>query len=187
MAIAAPPKGAVLLSGVADVDGFHHNNGLNGFPATRFEGISPINNANRDTYGIAYSQSDPLRLVRVGGSRWNSTYTGAGSTDGGLNWRKFSFFAANSMPLRLAISATNPYLFVVAVSKAPPLRTTDGGASWSAVSGLPNGPQSPWYWGQLLVADKVDGNTFYYYSDGKIYRSTDGVHPLALSTHRFPI
>ncbi|MBD1933253.1 MULTISPECIES: hypothetical protein [Cyanophyceae] len=172
-AIAAPPKGAVLLSGVADVDGFYHNNGLNAFPAKRFEGISPINNANRDTYAIAYSQTDPLRIVRVGGSRWNSTYTGATSTDGGLTWKRFGSFPA-SMPLRVAISATNPNLFVVAVSKAPPLRTTDGGASWSAVSGLPNGPEGPWYWGQPLVADKVDGNTFYYYSDGKVYRSTDG-------------
>jgi photosystem II stability/assembly factor-like uncharacterized protein len=78
------------------------------------------------------------------------------------------------MPLRVSVSATNPNLFVVALSEAQPLRTTDGGASWSAVSGLPNGPKGPWYWGEPLVADKVDGNTFYYYSDAKLYRSTDG-------------
>ena len=40
--------------------------------------------------------------------------------------------------------------------------------------GLPNGPKVPWYWSQPLAADKVNGNTFYYYSDGKVYRSDNG-------------
>lgn len=172
--LATPPKGAEVLSGVADVDGFYHNNGLNAYPSKRLEGIAKENHTNRDTYSIAYSASTPLRVVRVGGARWNSTYTGAASADGGLTWKRFSSFPANTMPLRVAVSATNPNLFVVVVSKAPPLRTTDGGASWSVVSGLPNGSEGPWYWRQPLVADSVDGNTFYYYSDGKVYRSTDG-------------
>ncbi|MCL1463448.1 WD40/YVTN/BNR-like repeat-containing protein [Argonema galeatum] len=173
-ALAAPPKGAALLSGVADVDGFYHNNQLNAYPSKRFDGIAQLNNANRDTHSIAYSQSDPLRVVRVGGSRWNSTYTGATSLDGGLTWTRFPSFPANTVPVRVAVSATNPNLFVVTVSKGQAIRTTDGGANWSAVSGLPNGPEGPWYWGQPLAEDKVDGNTFYYYSDGKVYRSTDG-------------
>ena len=78
------------------------------------------------------------------------------------------------MPLRVAISATNPNLFVLTVSEKQPLRTTDGGDSWSTVSGLPDGPKGPWYWKQPLAADTVDGDTFYYYSQGKVYRSTDG-------------
>ena len=168
--LAAPPKGAVLLSGVGDVDGFYHNNGLKAYPSKRFDGTPEW----RDTFGLAYAESNPLRVVRVGGARWNSTYTGATSRDGGLTWTKFKSFPANTMPLRVAVSATDPNLLVVVVSKALPLRTTDGGASWSAVSGLPNGPEGPWYWRQPLVADAVDGNTFYYYSSGKLYRSTDG-------------
>jgi photosystem II stability/assembly factor-like uncharacterized protein len=182
-ALAAPPKGAVLLSGVADVDGFYHNNGLNAFPSKMFDGISF---ANRDTFGIAYSESEPSRLVRVGGSRWNSTYTGATSQNGGLTWKKFPSFPPKTIPLRVAVSATNPNLFVVVVSKDQALRTTDGGASWSKVSGLPNGSEGPWYWSQPLVADKVDGNTFYYYSDGKVYRSTDGGASFSLVNSSLP-
>lgn len=169
-ALAAPPKGAVLLSGIADVVGFYHDNGLNTYPSQRFDGTPEW----RDTFDIAYSESNPLRVIRVGGARWNSTYTGATSTDGGLTWQRFRQWTTSMMPLRVAVSATNANLFVVIVSKEQPLRTTDGGASWSAVSGLPDGPEGPWYWKQPLVADKVDGNTFYYYSDRKVYRSTDG-------------
>jgi photosystem II stability/assembly factor-like uncharacterized protein len=72
------------------------------------------------------------------------------------------------------------------VSKDQPLRTTDGGASWSKVSGLPNGPEGPWYWGQPLVADKVDGNSFYYYNEGKVYRSTDGGESFSLVNSSLP-
>ncbi|MFB2917359.1 WD40/YVTN/BNR-like repeat-containing protein [Aerosakkonema funiforme] len=184
--LAAPPKGGVLLSGTADQDGFYHNNGLNAYPSTRLAGISQWSHTNRDTFSIAYSESDPLRVVRVGGARWNSNFTGATSTDGGLTWQKFPSFPANTMPLRLALSANNPNLFVVAVSEGKAIRTTDGGASWSAVSGLPNGPKGPWYWGEPLAADKVDGNTFYYYSDGKVYRSNDGGASFSLVNSSVP-
>ncbi|NEP29324.1 MAG: hypothetical protein F6K49_48205, partial [Moorea sp. SIO3I6] len=80
----------------------------------------------------------------------------------------------NTMPMRVAMSATNPNLFVVTVSQGQPLRTTDGGVTWQKVSGLPNGPGGPWNWSQSLAADPVDGNTFYYYAKGKVYRSNDG-------------
>lgn len=170
-ALAAPPKGAVLLSGVADVDGFNHNNGLNSYPSKRMGGIGPW---PQHTYGITYSESDPLRVVRVGGVEWEPIHNGGTtSTDGGLTWKKFRSFPSKAMPLRVAISANNPNNFVVTLSEAQPIQTTDGGASWNTVSGLPNGAKGPWYWGEPLVADKVDGNTFYYYSEGKVYRSTD--------------
>lgn len=171
-ALVSPPSGSLLLSGVADVDGFNHSQGLNTYPSTKLGG----NNSPRfqDTYSIAYSENNPLRMVRVGGTRWNNTYTGATSTDGGHTWKKFSSFPQHTIPLRVAVSATNPNLFVAIVSEGQPIRTTDGGASWSGVSGLPNGPKGTWYWGQPLAADKVDSNTFYYYSDGKVYRSSNG-------------
>lgn len=170
-ALVSPPKGAILLSGVADVDGFYHNNGLNTSPSQEFGGKGP---SFQDTYSIAYSEKDPLRVVRVGGKRWNKTFGGATSTDGGLSWQQFASFPEKKMPLRVAMSATNPNLFVVTISSDRPLRTTDGGNTWSDVSGLPNGPRGPWNWSQSLAADTVDGDTFYYYAGGKFYRSNDG-------------
>ena len=171
-ALVSPPSGSLLLSGVADVDGFNHSKGLDAYPPTQLGGKTGPR--FQDTYSLAYSESNPARMVRVGGNRWNNTYTGATSTDGGLTWTKFSSFPPNTIPLRVAMSATNPNLFVAIVSEGQPRRTNDGGTSWSTVSGLPNGPEGPWYWGQPLAADKVNGNMFYYYSDGKVYRSSNG-------------
>ena len=179
----APPKGPVLLSGVADINGFYHDNGLNAYPSKTF---SRSGAEGMITMGFAYSENEPLRVVRVGGTEWNSTYSGATSTDGGLTWQKFKQWTANQIPLRVAVSATNPNLFVVVVSKSQSLRTTDGGASWSKVSGLPNSQENLWYWGQPLAADRVDGNRFYYYSGGKLYRSNDGGASFSVVNSSFP-
>ncbi|MBD2495567.1 hypothetical protein H6G75_14655 [Nostoc sp. FACHB-280] len=171
-ALASPPKGSQLLSGVADVDGFNHSQNLNAYPEGRLGGkIGPW---FQDTYSIAYSESDPLRMVRVGGNRWNNTYTGVTSTDGGQTWKQFASFPRNTIPLRVAMSAIYPSLFVTITSEGQPIRTTNGGVSWSGVVGLPNGPKAPWYWGQPLAADKVNGYSFYYYQSGKFYRSING-------------
>lgn len=169
--LVSPPSGPLLLSGVADVDGFYHNRGLDTYPSRTFGGGGP---AFQDTYSIAYCETDPLKMVRVGGNRYNNTFSGATSVDGGWTWKPFRSFPANTMPTRVAISATNPNLFIITVSGGQPLRTADGGASWQKVAGLPNGFSGPWNWLQPIVADKVDGNTFYYYADDKIYRSIDG-------------
>ena len=173
--LVSPPSGPLLLSGVADLDGFYHNNGLDAYPSKTVSDFGKNNPWFQDTYSIAYSESVPSQMVRVGGHRWNSTYTGATSTDAGRTWKQFgSWPSATTMPLRVAMSATNPSLFVVTVSGGQALRTADKGASWQSVSGLPSGAQGPWNWSQPLATDKVNGNTFYYYADGKVYRSTDG-------------
>ncbi|MBD2103967.1 hypothetical protein [Leptolyngbya sp. FACHB-261] len=170
-ALAAPPCGSVLLSGLADVDGFNHNNGLTAYPSQR---MGAGQTSFQDTYSIAYSESDPLQMVRVGGRRSTEVYSGAKSTDGGVTWTEFASFPTGILPQRVAVSATDPQLLLVTVSEGQAIRSADGGASWAPVVGLPNGPKGPWNWSQPLVADKVDGNRFYYYSAGKVYRSDDG-------------
>jgi photosystem II stability/assembly factor-like uncharacterized protein len=169
--VITPPKGSLLLSGLADINGFNHDNGINNYPSQSFSSSGP---AYMNNVGLAYSENFPSHIVRIGGNEWNSTYAGATSTDGGVTWKQFQQWKTNQMPLRVAISATNPNNFIVTVSENQPLRTTDGGASWNVVSGLPNAVKGPWYWSQPLAADKVDGNTFYYYSEGKVYRSNNG-------------
>jgi photosystem II stability/assembly factor-like uncharacterized protein len=174
--LASPPQGAVLLSGVADVEGFYHHS-LDTYPQDRL-GYGKEkrfwNNYFQDTYSIAYCVSQPLHLVRVGAKRDGTLNTGASSTDGGLTWHKFAKFPDNAIPMRVAISATNPQQFVVIRSDAQPLQTTDGGNSWQQVSGLPNGITGPWNWAQSLAADAINGKTFYYYADGTFYRSDNG-------------
>lgn len=176
--LASPPEGVLLLSGIADVDGFSHRR-LDTYPTRRLGYEKPAYNFFeaaffQDTYSIDYCAVKPLHLVRVGGNRWNSTYTGATSTDGGLTWERFASFPANTIPQRVAVSATNPKKFVVTVSEGQALQTSDSGASWRQVLGLPKGFRSPWNWSQPLVADGVNGDRFYYYANGTVYRSDDG-------------
>ncbi|NET06159.1 MAG: hypothetical protein F6K16_15930 [Symploca sp. SIO2B6] len=169
--LVSPPRGVILLSGLADVDGFYHDRGLNTYPSREF-GSSGLQ--LQDTYSIAYCETKPSQMVRVGGRRWNKTYTGATSTNGGKTWQEFASFPKQKMPMRVAMSATNPNLFVVTISEGQAIRTTNGGASWENVSGLPFGPKGAWNWSQSLAADPVEGNTFYYYYNDTVYRSTDG-------------
>ncbi len=168
--LVSPPKGSLLLSGVADVDGFYHGDRLDAYPSQKFSGKGL---EFQDTYSIDYNQRDPLQLVRVSGNRWNNTYSGATSRDGGLSWQEFSSFPTNKMPIRVAMSATDPKVFVVTLNNDVPIHTNDGGATWQTVTGLPNGARGPWHWSQSLAADAVDGNTFYYYWNDTFYRSTD--------------
>ncbi|KYC40461.1 hypothetical protein WA1_26410 [Scytonema hofmannii PCC 7110] len=178
--LVSPPSGALLLSGIADVEGFYHNS-LYAYPRKRLEytKVGFFQEHFQDTYSIAYSANQPKSLVRVGGDRWNSNYGGATSKDGGLTWQQFPKFPANTIPLRVSSSANDPKNFVVVVKEGKPLQTRDGGKSWRTVSGLPNGFPGrkfpgPWIWSQPLTADGVKGNRFYYYADGKFYRSDDG-------------
>ena len=190
----APPKGAVLLSGVADVEGFYHHS-LHAYPQNRLsQANSPASKIDlpwdsywQDTYSIAYCATQPLNLVRVGGKRNNLQNTGATSADGGLTWQKFTNFPRHRIPLRVAVSATNPQQFVVIRSEARPLQTQNGGKSWQPVSGLPDGMVGPWNWRQPLAADGVDGNKFYYYSAGIFYRSDDGGVTFARVNNSLPL
>ncbi len=83
-------------------------------------------------------------------------------------------FLQDKIPLRVAISATNPAQFVVIRSGGQAQQTWDNGKSWQPVSGLPNGIPGPWNWVQPLAADGVNGNRFYYYAGRTLYRSDDG-------------
>ncbi len=172
--LVSPPEGAPLLSGVADVDGFYHNRGLASYP-TRTLGPGDPSYPFQDTYSIAYCESNPLLMARVGGNREQNRYGGATSRDGGRSWTPFpNWFPDGTIPLRVAMSATHSSRFVVTVSGGQPLQTEDGGISWNLVQGLPNSPTGVWYWQQPLAADPVDGDTFYYYDGGRVYRSQDG-------------
>ena len=174
--LVAPPEGALLLSAVADVDGFYHSR-LDTYPLDRMGYPNPRGYGKhylQDTYSLDYSARHPLEMVRVGGRRYNKTNTGATSRDGGRTWQRFRNFPEEKIPLRVAVSATDPQKFLVTFSEEQPLQTQDGGVSWQEVQGLPDGFKGPWNWVQPLAADGVNGDRFYYYRDRTVYRSQDG-------------
>lgn len=185
LTLAAPPEGAMLLSGLADQDGFNHHY-LNDYPQKRL-GFKPrhldhfplgrdryLDNYFQDTLHIAYCQNHPLHLVRLGGQRWRNVYAGVNSHDGGITWQPWEHIPADRQFTRVAIDPNNPQHFVITTSESQPLVTFNGGASWQEVMGLPDGEMGPWNWNQPLAADGTNGDRFYYFAKGKIYRSDDG-------------
>ena len=197
--LASPPEGAILLSGIADQSGFYHHE-LHDFPQSRFgfqrqgfnlsnlnlTGDRYLDNFFQDTYDLAYCQTQPKHLVRVGGQQWRDTYMGVNSNDGGLTWLPWENIPNDTLFMRVAISPSDPQHFVVTTSEDQPLLTRDGGKTWTKVTGLPNGETGPWNWNQPLAADGARDDYFYYYGEGKVYRSRDGGLSFQASEGDFP-
>ncbi|HBC88678.1 MAG TPA: hypothetical protein DCZ94_17175 [Lentisphaeria bacterium] len=182
--LTSPPAGAPLLSAVADVGGFRHDS-LDEFPS---EMLGKWGSANWDqyTYQIAYCETKPLELARAGGNHWNGVWGGSISHDGGKTWQRYKSFPKNVVPLRIAMSATDPNKIVMAIQNGQAIRTKDGGTTWEQVTGLPKGPSDQWKWCLPLAADNVDGDVFYYVADGKLYRSNDGGASFTLVSGKSP-
>ena len=184
--VLSPPEGAVLLSGIADQDGFYHHD-LQKYPQKRFgfqrksylgnidlTGNSYLDNYFQDTFDLAYCQNQPQNLVRLGGKRWSNTFIGATSSDGGLSWQSWTTIPDDKLFMRVAIAPNDPRHYVVTTSEDLPLLTRDGGRTWQTISGLPPGETGPWNWNQPLAADGAVDSLFYYYAAGKFYQSRDG-------------
>jgi xyloglucan-specific exo-beta-1,4-glucanase len=175
IALAAPPQGALLISGLGDVEGFYHDQGLDEFPSRKL-GLSDAKRGYHFTYGIDYAGQDSRQMVRITSRTPNNMRPGATSNDGGLTWRQFPTFPGEVQPTRVAISATNPDWFMVTLRNTQAIYTHDRGKTWQPVKGLPPSGKEPRFVAQSLAADRVDGDTFYYYlaSHGELFRSGNG-------------
>ncbi|MEM9507396.1 MAG: hypothetical protein AAGA16_06865, partial [Cyanobacteria bacterium P01_E01_bin.35] len=196
----SPPEGGILLSGIADQDGFYHQQFATP-PQSRLgfqqRGVSLnklnltgdrfLDNYFQDTYHLAYCQHAPQNLVRVGGKRWRDSYMGVTSSDGGLSWQPWTNIPPDKLFMRVAIAPDDPQHFVVTTSEDLPLVTRDGGTTWQEVFGLPPGEAGPWNWNQPLAADGVDGDRFYYYVQGRVYGSQDGGLTFETITSDLPV
>jgi len=144
--------------------------------------------------GFAFSWNQPDHQVIVGGTHDYSGTVAARSTDGGASWNQMSLPTGSApnwgstIAGNVAVSATNSNQ-IVWVPLNPswysgghvPVYSSNGGASWVNVNGLPassNPVNQIWFRSRILVSDTVDGNSFYYYEErypnAQIYRSTDG-------------
>jgi hypothetical protein len=188
---------ADLIAGFADKQGFR----------IRYRDVTPTATVEPEefgiTTGIAYCEADPYFIVTVGGSQNGGTNSESGeakyrySANNGRTWTIFTAPTATSVNGNIAISATDKNRWVIAPKNRQgtynqPYYTTDGGKTWTIVSGLPvgveNGCTEQWSASEFLIADKVNGMTFYYYADKQVagvstsgfYKSTDGGATFAL-------
>lgn len=170
MAMITPPKGAPVLTGMADANGFRHVD-FDTYPERMFQDVGIWN-----TFGLDHHEKDPNIIARVGtrgehGDRAKSGF--AISMDNGRSWGRAPWPFGQA--LRVAYSATDPELIVALPRDDTPKRTTNKGILWDESTGV-EAPPLPGYWGtnQPLAADRKLGRFFYLYSNGRFYRSEDG-------------
>ena len=190
--VKCPPVigGADLIAGFAVQQGFRIAN-KDIVPAVTFEP-----NGFGICTGIDYCEADPNFIVTVGGNQndgtdWESkTPKYRYSTNNGLTWTSFTSPTATSVNGNVAVSCSDKNRWVIAPkdrrgSLNDPYLTTDAGKTWTKTIGTPanteNGCTEQWSASEFLIADKINGMTFYYYSDQRnngsgsgFYRSIDG-------------
>lgn len=167
--VKSPPRGAPLLSAVADHIGFR-NASLTTPPPNEF-GYTPFGNST----GIDFEEADPDFVVRVG-HPGDTSPAGGYSTDNAQTFTAFSSNPNGNFDGRVAVSATSRRIVWLPKGSAP-YYSTDLGVSWTQSVGAPSaaveGKDSK---NKPLAADRTDGSKFYLYdyNNGHFYRSTDG-------------
>ena len=166
--VVSPPSGAHLLSAMADLGGFRHDD----------LGISPIpflNPVMTEVASLDFAESNPALMARVGLLDYQGHIAGAWSADGGASWSPFA-----ATPPGAGLGPTGDgYVAAVAVSAdgatviwaagdTLPAYSRDRGASFTASTGAPAGLH--------VVSDRVNPNKFYGYDPGSgtVFVSTDG-------------
>jgi photosystem II stability/assembly factor-like uncharacterized protein len=167
LALISPPEGAHLLSGLGDLDGFRHVD-LDTSPAAgTFNGPRFSN-----TEDLAFAGANPSIMVRTGTG--GTDVHAAISTDGGKNWsllpsdpRGYTRGGGN-----IAISADGKTI-VWSERNTEPNVTSDGGAHWTACSGIVSGAR--------VIADPVNATRFYGFDGrtGKVFASTNAAASFA--------
>jgi photosystem II stability/assembly factor-like uncharacterized protein len=174
-ALASPPVGPPLLSGVLDICGFRHDS-LDEPPARgMFE--HPLCSG---TTSIDFAELQPTLFARVGQGGEGKQH-GAFSTDSGATWTEFaSEPPKNNGSGSIAVSADGKAL-VWAARDATPAYSLDRGATWVTSQGAPPPTKVPdWAPVNLRVAsDRVNPKKFYIFDvkEGTVFTSTDsGAH-----------
>ncbi len=183
--VVSPPRGAALLSGVGELCGFRHDDLEQPPPRGMF-----ANPVCHTTTGLDYAALEPERIARVG-NVWGEGKHGALSSDGGSNWVPFQSEPEGSEGGGvIAVSADGSTLLWV-VKRGPAAYSSDQGASWHTVSGLPLPQNSAGFVPVNLraAADRVDSRKFYVFdcAAGTLYVSDDGARRFSLAVQGLPV
>jgi hypothetical protein len=173
LALASPPAGAHLLSGVGDICGFRHDD----LDVSPRQGAY-LTPACSGTSGLDFAEAHPSFVVRVGTVwHWNPGAHGACSTDGGATWTGFAAEPEGGQRGgRVAVTADGSHI-VWTLRGAQAVVSADRGATWQLAKGLPEGAKIS-EWANVDIqpaADRVNANQVYLLDamNGTVYRSTD--------------
>ncbi len=161
LSLISPPSGPPLLSGIGDINGFVHTS-LTTVPAAMYS--SPSFAAS----SLDFAELNPSDLIRTGTvnktSNPNVNQIGF-STNGGTNWFQGQE-PAGVTGGGTAAEAADASSTVWSTGGAGVFYSTSFGGSWTASTGLPTGA--------LVASDRVNPKTFYGFSGGTFYVSTNG-------------
>jgi photosystem II stability/assembly factor-like uncharacterized protein len=169
--LVSPPAGAPLISGVADICGFRHDDLSK--PAQHGMHSNPICNT---TSGLDYAAHKPELLVRVG-TAWGADKHGAFSRDGGVSWAPFASEPAGAESGGLIAMSADGATLWWSHKRGAAVFSKDYGKSWSKVSGLPDPveapPEAPL--SLQLASDRVNPLKVYAFDAGRgqLYTSGD--------------
>jgi hypothetical protein len=163
LALASPPAGGLLISGVGDIGGFVHTS----LTASPSGGMS-ANPILGNTTSVDFAQGVPLTVVRVGGA--GAAPFGAVSTTGGTvatAWTPFAATPSGSTAGQgtVAIGA-DAKTIVWDTSDGPVAYSTNNGTSWTnAIGAIPR---------SRVYADRINPKKFYILAGTTLQISTDG-------------
>ncbi|MGD0815773.1 MAG: cellulase [Verrucomicrobiota bacterium] len=159
----SPPEGAHLLSGVADVDGFRHDDlsvspAKGAFAGPRYGG----------TEDLEFAGLNPLIIARTGVGRRTGQAHAAISEDGGETWKALDSEPTNTQGGGSIALSADGKIIVWSPRRAPSWLSTDRGATWRTCAGVANDLR--------VIADPVNPARFYSFdpSEGKVLSSQDG-------------
>ena len=167
----SPPAGVPLLSGVADVDGFRHED-LDAYPKTRMIGPK---GEDGDTTGLDFCEANPSVVMRVGEER-GGPFRGARSEDGAASFVRFATLPfAKAKNGRIVLAGSDCQRAVWVPQNAIPSFTSDGGKTWKPSQGAPkNAISDRWDYTHPLASDRTSSALFYLFLQGAFYVSSDG-------------
>ncbi|HEX6765040.1 MAG TPA: xyloglucanase, partial [Polyangiaceae bacterium] len=173
LALASPPSGASLLSGVGDICGFRHDV-LDAVPMAMWE--NPI---FANVHDIDFAALAPSFVVRVGTHPYDplpKLVRGAYSTDGGTTFQPFSSEPAGSNGAGAVAVSADGGTIVWRPRGGTAWFSRDRGKTWTVAAGLPASPQGWAQGGVRIAADRVNPKKFYAFDPvaGVTFRSDDG-------------
>ncbi|GAA2154090.1 MULTISPECIES: sialidase family protein [Glycomyces] len=154
--------GGTLVSAVGDIAGFVH---------TDLGRAEPMIDTDWSTgTSVDFAQSDPDVVVGAGNVHGNEKGHVGVSTDRGKTWRnaaRVEGVPGDGHGGTVAVTADGSrILWSPSDTEITPVYSTDLGATWNPVQGLPAGAK--------IRSDRVEPSVLYSFSGGTFYRSTDG-------------
>ncbi|MBO3735865.1 WD40/YVTN/BNR-like repeat-containing protein [Glycomyces niveus] len=154
--------GGTLVSAFGDIGGFVHTDLGRAEPMIRSDWSTGTS--------VDFAHWNPNVIVGTGNPHDNGVGHVGVSTDRGRTWRAASPLAGvpgggHAGVVAIAANAS-VILWSPSDTSVTPVRSTDLGATWSPVQGLPAGAK--------IRGDRVDSPIWYAFSGGRFYRSTNG-------------